>query len=407
MNFKRVIFTFCFSLLISMSNHLLAADANQNKDKSTKPKLVEQRKFAQKYTSIKLKSSTLGEERELLVHLPDGYESTTRRYPVLYLLDGNRHLPHAIVAEDILQNESLIPSSIIVAITNNRGTRRRDLSSEKENFLKFIKHEVFSLIASKYRISEHKTLFGHSMAGVFTMGVLASEPEIFDNYIAASPVIQMNNGELIDKFKHFELLETQLPRSLYLSFGNEFAEGKSASDAFNTFVALMKKKPKSGLNWTYQTMSEQVHMTTPYLTLYAGLSFVFSDYQIPVYSGLADYKQRGEMKGLLDYFDNRASKYSVSAEVPEIAFRQLGFALFDDGYQNIGLEVLKLSMEKHPESFRALNALAQTYEEIGDQDKALDVYKQGLKLAEEKSTSNAIFFKTQIERLNLSSKQSN
>lgn len=378
----------------------MAADSNQNKDKSAKPELVEQRKLEQKYISIKMNSSILGEERELLVHLPDDYESTTKDYPVLYLLDGNRHLPHATVAEDILQNESLMPSSIVVAITNNRGTRRRDLSSGKENFLNFIKQEVFPLIASKYRMSEHKTLFGHSMAGAFTMDVLATQPELFDSYIAASPVIQMNNSELINKFKHFKLSEKQLTKSLYISFGNELAEGKSATDAFNAFVELMNNKPITGLNWKYDAMPQQVHMTTPYLTLYAGLSFSFSDYQIPRYSGLADYKQRGEMKGLKDYFEKRASKYSETAEIPEIAFRQLGFAIFDDGEQEKGLEILELSAKKHPDSFRALNALAQIYEDARQPDKALAVYKQGLKLAEEKSSSNANFFKTQIDRLN-------
>ncbi|WP_448564828.1 alpha/beta hydrolase-fold protein [Thalassotalea ganghwensis] len=400
MNVKRVVITFCCSILILISRNLLAIESNHNMQTSTNTELVEHRSVEQKYISIKINSSILGEERELLVNLPNDYGSTTKDYPVLYLLDGKRHFAHAIAAEDILQNESLIPSSIIVAITNNLGTRRRDLSSGKENFLNFIKQEVFSLIASKYRISKHKTLFGHSMAGAFTMDVLATQPEIFDNYIAASPVIQMNNSELINKFKHFKLSEKQLTKSLYISFGNELAEGKSATDALNAFVGLMNDLPIEGLNWKYDPMPEQVHMTTPYLTLYAGLSFSFSDYQLPRYSGLADYKLRGEMKGLKAYFEKRASKYSVTAEIPEIAFRQLGFSIFDDGEQEKGLEILELSARKHPDSLRALNALAQIYEDARQPDKALAVYKQGLKLAEEKSSSNANFFKTQIDRLN-------
>jgi predicted alpha/beta superfamily hydrolase len=37
-------------------------------------------------------SSKLNEERRLLVHLPDDYETSSKKYPVLYVLDGETDL---------------------------------------------------------------------------------------------------------------------------------------------------------------------------------------------------------------------------------------------------------------------------------------------------------------------------
>ena len=308
-------------------------------------------------------------------------------------------MPHAVITEEILQSESLIPQNIIVGIKNNRGTRRRDLSSGKENFMRFIKDEVFNLVRKHYRTSGHRTLFGHSMAGAFTMNVLASEPGLFTNYIAASPTIQSNNSELITKYQNLASLEEQTQKSLYFTFGDESAEGKNASEALEKFLELMKNKKLNKLMWRFSPLSEQVHMTTPSLTLYAGLSFAFSDYKAPSYTGFKDYTQQGGWQGLKTYYNKRAKKYSEPAEIPDTTFINLGFAVFDDGHESEGLEILKRNAQTHPNSLRALNALAQTYEDLKKPRKALEIYKKALFLADKLTSSNLTFFKKQVERL--------
>jgi len=398
MSLNNLISVVTLVVSLSLVTEVLANSAAQENTKLTKV-TSDERTIEHSYTAINIQSQKLGEGRELLVHLPDDYEKSSKRYPVLYLLDGKRHLPHAVAAENILQNEALMPSSIIVAITNNPGTRNRDLSSGKDNFLGFISEEVFPFIAKEFRTSGHKTLFGHSMAGAFTMGVLASNPRSFDNYIAASPVIQMNNSKLISQFKALQLSNKLGEKSLFISFGNASAEGKAAAEAYNIFIKLMHDKPVKNLRWQQQLMSEQVHMTTPYLTFYTGLSFGFLDYQSPRYSGYLDFKNRGEMAGLKAYYQDRSKKYSESPEIPERTLRSLGLVIFDDGHQSKGLEILKLNMEQNPESFRAINALAQVYEDAKQPKQALATYHQGVELAIKNSSRNLAHFKRQVERL--------
>lgn len=105
--------------------------------------------------------------------------------------------------------------------------------------------------------------------------------------------------------------------------------------------------------------------------MFSGLTHAFNDFRSPTYRGFEDFQSSGEMQGLTTYYQQRALKYSVSADIPERTLRTLGFSLFDDGYESKGIDVLELNLKEHPSSLRAINALAQAFEDIQQPDKAL------------------------------------
>ncbi|MCW9018063.1 MAG: esterase family protein, partial [Kangiellaceae bacterium] len=142
---------------------------------------------------VSFDSNLLQEKRNLWIHLPANYHESKDTYPVLYLLDGDRHFQHAVTAATLLAEQERIPEMIVVGLPNNPGTRGRDLGREREKFIQFIETEVFGYINKQYRTSGINTLFGHSMAGYFTSRTLATHPNLFEKYIAASPVLQ--NGD--------------------------------------------------------------------------------------------------------------------------------------------------------------------------------------------------------------------
>ena len=398
MMFKRTIRRAGLVGLLLVSQVTTAANSEPSKPILLSADSIKTETRQQTYSVIKLHSDILKEDRELWVSLPEDYAKSDKKFPVLYLLDGTRHFPHALNAESILQEESLIPQSIIVAIPNKRGTRTRDLSGQKEKFLSFIKNEVMGLIINHYRVSNQTTIFGHSMAGYFVLNVLATEPELFNNYIAASPVIQVNNSELLNKYESLPISPEAEKKSLYLTLTSQAHEGVAATDALNQFVELMKRKAPKVLNWHYEYIPNQVHMTTPYLTLYEGLAHVFSDFQMPVYSGLQDYNKRGGYEGLKDYYAKRSNKYQTSTEIPERVIRRLGFALIDDGHAEEAVKLLEPIVEKSPESIRALNVLAEAYES-SQPEKAIETYRKALALAKNRSPGAASYIESQITRL--------
>ena len=116
-------------------------------------------------TSYTLNSNSMNENRRVLVHLPENYQHTTQTYPVIYLLDGDNHFHHAISSAVDLHQHEIAPQMIIVAIPNNENTRRRDLTSNRQNFMTFVKEEVPSFIKENFRTNDTQILFGHSAMG--------------------------------------------------------------------------------------------------------------------------------------------------------------------------------------------------------------------------------------------------
>lgn len=134
-------------------------------------------------TTIRLKSTVLGEDRVILVRLPQSYEAGNQRYPVLYLLDGDAHIAHTSATADFLARNGRMSELIVVGIPNT--DRTRDLSPTKvstpgatgapqfptsgggDNFLKFLETELIPEIDKTYRTHPYRILAGHSLGGLF------------------------------------------------------------------------------------------------------------------------------------------------------------------------------------------------------------------------------------------------
>lgn len=348
---------------------------------------------------IKQHSTVLNEERTLLIHTPKSYSISNKKYPVIYILDGNGHFNHAINAATLLAENGRMPESIIVGIPNNRGTRGRDLGRARDQFKTYIDKEVIPFIHKNYRAGKHKTLFGHSMAGAFTLNYLAISPNYFDGYIAASPVIQIFNSELLNNFDDLLKRNPILKKPLYFSLGNATAEGSRATNAMQKFVTLLSQKAPKSFRWKYDFMENQIHMTTPYLTMYKGFTNVFYDYQAPIYLSFKDYTNRGGLQGLKSYYKQRAVKYNVDTLITENTIRQLAQVLISDGQEKLGIEMLQLNTKNYPKSLGALNNLARAYVGLNQISNAKKTYQIAIALANKIGSPNSAYFKNQLAGL--------
>lgn len=348
---------------------------------------------------FKMQSKVLNEERTLLIHTPSDYETSNKKYPVIYVLDGNSHFSHTINASNVLREFERMPESIIVGIPNNLGTRGRDLASQKDNFKKYIKEEVIPFVNKTYRTNKIKTLFGHSLGGVFTLNFLATEPEIFDNYIAASPVVQIFNSELQSRFVTFFKEHPTINKSVYFTLTEATAEGSVVYNALNKFVDLFKKEAPKTLHWKYDFIENHVHMTTPYVTMYNGLNRVFHDYQAPTFQSYQEYVDKGGMKGLENYFVKRAQKYDLSPVITHETMRMLANVLYGEKQEKLALEILITNTKNHPNSIGAHNSLARLYRRLQQIDNAKATYQKIIKLSEQQKSPNTAYFKRQLAGL--------
>ena len=103
----------------------------------------------------------MNEERRVIIHLPRNYsKDSSRKYPVMYVLDGTSQDQHTADKITVLSDAGLIPSAIVVGLPNTRGNRERDQTppfmrrdvndpnsafGAADKFLSFIEKELIPL----------------------------------------------------------------------------------------------------------------------------------------------------------------------------------------------------------------------------------------------------------------------
>lgn len=144
-------------------------------------------------------------------------------YPVLYVLDGNARLPLMVAARDVLMRRAKTPWLLVgvgYADTQGlaRGPRTRDYTpplldqryAGQQNprpagganaFLTFIDDELKPAIAARFAVdASHEALMGHSFGGLLTLYALHQRPGSFSDYVAVSPSLWWNFGDLFSAY---------------------------------------------------------------------------------------------------------------------------------------------------------------------------------------------------------------
>ncbi len=148
-------------------------------------------------------------------------------YPVIVVIDGNMSFPLAATldaafalrggkaalvvgvgypADDeitpfFMRNRDLTPPTPQSGLPQSPGmppARPEDYGGSNE-FYRFLVEELRPVIASAYPVDAgDQTLYGHSLAGLFTLGVLFNHPGSFRNFVASSPSIWWNHRAVLE-----------------------------------------------------------------------------------------------------------------------------------------------------------------------------------------------------------------
>ncbi len=350
-------------------------------------------------TQYVFQSKVMGDERSFMVRLPADYHDSNQKYPVLYLLDGENHFQHAVNAVSLLETHGRVPGLIVIGIPNNPGARFRDLAQQHAKFLNYMESELKPLVEAEYRTQGHNTLFGHSLAGVFALKALANNPTTFQNYISASPYF---NPE--DPFIETELLPLVRANklyadNLYISMAGKAAEGQESLDGLNALSEVLKQGSKTTLAWEILQLDNQVHMTTPYLTIFQGLGFVFQDFQAPIFERYSAFTERGGMKAIESFYLERGKKYGVSPVLEVSMARTIATLMLDEKLTSEAEQILQLNIKNHPENLRAHFDLARFYQSIGDKKHALTAFRKALQVASPENEGFYQFIAGQVKQL--------
>lgn len=149
----------------------------------------------------------LDRKRQVRLYLPPGYASSNKRYPVLYMHDGQNLFDEATAYAgewkvdetlDALAREGKL-ELIVVGIDNGQDKRMTELNAwpnpqfgaaEGRAYTDFIVKVLKPLIDSRYRTlrdREHTAIMGSSMGGLASHYAIAQYPQVFSKAGVFSP----------------------------------------------------------------------------------------------------------------------------------------------------------------------------------------------------------------------------
>lgn len=328
----------------------------------------------------KLYSKILNEERTLLIRLPDGYEETQERYPVLILMDADNHEYFMYLASTagVLANFGRMPHMIVVGIANTDRTRdmlpvnvkELPTSGGADNFLRFMTEELVPFINHHYRTAPYRILYGASNAGLFAVYALLTKPEPFHAYIAGSPMIGWCSDFIKQKAESLFQMPNPLNNFLYIIYGEQ--DYRRVTSDVPAFIQILETRAPAELEWKVKMIEKEGHV--PYTSLYDGLTAVFHEYRLP-----DEIREKG-FDEIKDYYARLSEKYSFPVKIPFVVLLPLGYHLMELGKLDEAIAILELNVKNHPQYPDSHYYLAESYRKNGDDTSALEYYKKTLEL---------------------------
>ena len=245
-------------------------------------------------------SEILKQVRPYFVYLPPSYnapDATSRRFPVLYLLDGGAHFnaTTGVVHHLSSPNSGVgrIPETLIVAIPNMGRTHNltptnvthgpySENSGGAADFLEFLRAELISKIDATYRTTAERTLVGHSLAGLFALNVFLERPEIFAHYIAIEPSLWWDDQLLVHRLAARGTRTLERPVTVFIAQANSPASDyqdpqlkRQHETAIRAFSKLLARQQNAYLRAGYEFFPDETHVSSPLMGIYRGLLFTY------------------------------------------------------------------------------------------------------------------------------------
>ena len=261
---------------------------------------------------IKFNSRIMGEERTIWIRVPASYyeaSSSTQTYPVIYVLDGkSAFFPVTGVVSFMSEEDHVnyqIPEMIVVGVdTENRFRDLTPIKSTKqangeesktpeqklmmsgsgggEQFLNFLKEEVFTYIEKNYRTNPFRIYVGHSLGGLTATYTFLKHPDLFNATISIDPSLWWDGAKYVNEAP--ELLKTMPKdqiRKYYVSVIDSSSYGGSLQFHTNAIFNIgkaMENVSSKNIQYKVDYIANTDHSSIPMLSWYNGLLFIFEGY---------------------------------------------------------------------------------------------------------------------------------
>tara|TARA_B100001964_G_C14049167_1_gene516206 strand:- start:458 stop:868 length:411 start_codon:yes stop_codon:yes gene_type:complete len=134
-------------------------------------------------------------------------------------------------------------------------------------------------------------------------------------------------------------------------------------------------------------------MSTPYLSIFNGLRFIFSDWTLP------DETFQNGLLAIDDHFATVSKKYDYKVVTPENTINNLGYSYLGAGRIPKAIEVFKENVKRFPKSANVYDSLGEAFENNNQLELAKKNYSEAYKLGLAQNLGTTSLFKNNLERV--------
>lgn len=367
---------------------------------------------------IDVKSAILKEHRKIWVYVPEGSAGTKRRFPVVYLLDGDAHFSSVVGMIQQLSSvngNTICPEMIVVGIPNTDRTRdltpthvtgglymdsaSSSTSGGGEHFMAFIEKELIPHIDSLYPTAPYRLLIGHSFGGLTAMNAFLHHTNLFNSYIAIDPSMWWDKQKLLHETEQQLQSRSFNGKTLFLGIANTMPDGLDTASvktdttdatAHIRSILLLSKylagNKQNQLRTDYKYYNGDNHGSVPLITTYDALHFIFKDYTLHFDEKLMMDTSFKADSLFTAHYKKVSLLFGYDVLPPEDMINQWGYQFIMLKHWNKAERLFKLNITNYPGSFNVYDSLGDLHAAKGDKANAINSYKQSLAIKETAET---------------------
>lgn len=249
--------------------------------------------------SFELTNADNGHRYQIQVEIPNRYHhDPARRFPLVVCLDGlwtfgvvanafrilplSKELPEAVVVgvthlhpdlKGVLQLRAIDYTPTSATAPPQTGVRLEAESvGQAASFRRYLLGTIVPLVVDRYRLSDDRTLVGHSFSGLFGIDTLLSVPDAFGRWVLASPSVWWDDQVMFAREAEHAASGRPVGGRVFFSTGDEEGSGLGGHERF---YRQLDGRGHPGLRIDWAQFPGETHQSVISSALVRGLRLVF------------------------------------------------------------------------------------------------------------------------------------
>jgi uncharacterized protein len=232
-----------------------------------------------------IQANANGATYKIKVGLPADYNSSTKKYAAIYVLDGEENFEFVSNKCKEISDKLAVTNVLVISIGYGRD-RSIDYTPAKTStgtigsleFLNFIETQLIPKIEEAYRVDtarSSRVILGHSYGGLFVANAFSYNNKLFGNYIILSPSLWYDNLISLQFEKDNQSKNKNRAQLVFMGLGGAENLGRMQAP-FEAFYQMLRD------NYTAIKLAKNIeknldHMGSKHPNMVKGLNYYFEN----------------------------------------------------------------------------------------------------------------------------------